>query len=70
MVRFSFSMRQGIMLELYCELEKIVNKYEFRYGVFHGGASHGEIITSRKGRFEVQEVLKKFDIRYELENVL
>lgn len=70
MVRFNFNVRKDDLVQLYVELEKMVNGYEFRYGVFRGGSTFGEIIIRKEGKDELEAVFVRLKIKYELENVL
>lgn len=69
MVRFEFNIKKGQVQGIYDALDKVEHKFEMRYGVFHQGVSFAEIITSRDGQSEIEAVLVKFCIRYELNSV-
>ena len=70
MVRFEFNIRKVQVQDIYEALDKVRQKFELRYGVFHQGTTFAEIVTSGEGQNEIEAVLKRFGIRYELERVL
>lgn len=70
MIRFEFNLRKGCLQNLYMDIEQTGHKYELRYGVFHGGVAHAEIIAQDDATNDFKELLTKNGIRYELERVL
>jgi len=70
MVRFEFVFKKDCVTNCYAELERLEHEFELRYGAFHNGSTRAEIITSDEGKGDIEAVLTKFGINYELERVL
>lgn len=70
MVRFEFTFKKGQVFDIYDGLDNVEHPFELRYGVFRQGSAFAEIISSDEGQDEIQAVLCKYGIRYELERVL
>jgi len=70
MIRFEFGLRKGCLQNFYMDIENTGHKYELRYGVFHGGVAHAEIVTQDDGENDIKELLTKYGMKYELERVL
>lgn len=70
MVRFELNLRNDQLLACYKELEQIEYEFELRYGIFTHSTTYAEILTYDNGQKEIENVLNKYGIKYDLERVL